>query len=333
LTEPTIAAGYVRGLFAYACARGADPAGLLAGAGLTRQDLEDQDARLPALRYALLMKTAKALTGDAALALHFGETVNLAEVSIVGLLGNASETIMDAFVQLNRYARLVADVATPGDRYVLDRSGGQLWMIDTRPNPNAFIEQTETTFASMVHGLADFGAVGFVMAVEVTHADPGYAAEYERVLRAPVTFGAARNAMRLDPAWTNHRVAQLPRYVFGVLTERAEALLQQLNSTRTMQGRVEATLLPVLHRGAAGMDYVAGQLSLSRQTLHRKLKAEGVTFEKVLDGLRHRMALDYLSGRKVSVNETAYLVGFSDPAAFSRAFKRWTGKSPSAVRG
>ena len=76
----------------------------------------------------------------------------------------------------------------------------------------------------------------------------------------------------------------------------------------------------------------ASKMGLSRQTLFRKLKAEGANFEKVLDELRHRLALDYLSGKKVSVNETAYLVGFSEPAAFSRAFKRWTGSSPRDAR-
>ena len=55
--------------------------------------------------------------------------------------------------------------------------------------------------------------------------------------------------------------------------------------------------------------------------------------EDALADLRQRLALNYLAGRKASVNETAYLVGFSDPAAFSRAFKRWTGKSPSEMRG
>ena len=81
------------------------------------------------------------------------------------------------------------------------------------------------------------------------------------------------------------------------------------------------------------METIAQRMGISRQTLFRRLKAEGVTFEKILDELRHRLALHYLSGKKASVNETGYLVGFSDPAAFSRAFKRWTGRSPSELRG
>lgn len=80
------------------------------------------------------------------------------------------------------------------------------------------------------------------------------------------------------------------------------------------------------------IETIASKLGASRQTLYRNLKAEGVVFEHVLDELRHRMAVHYLAGKRVSVNETAYLVGFSDPAAFSRAFKRWTGKSPREVR-
>lgn len=90
--------------------------------------------------------------------------------------------------------------------------------------------------------------------------------------------------------------------------------------------------MPTLHTGIAGIDLIAARMGMSRPTLYRRLKAEGTTFEQVLDELRHRLALHYLSGGKVSVNEAAYLVGFSEPAAFSRAFKRWTGHSPRALR-
>ena len=99
-----------------------------------------------------------------------------------------------------------------------------------------------------------------------------------------------------------------------------------------MRGRVEGLLMPILHTGEAGIEGVAARLGISRQTLFRRLREEGTSFERLLDELRHKLAVHYLTGRKVSVTETAYLVGFSDPAAFSRAFKRWTGKSPKAMR-
>ena len=72
---------------------------------------------------------------------------------------------------------------------------------------------------------------------------------------------------------------------------------------------------------------------MSRATLFRRLRAEGTSFERVLDEVRRRLALAYVVEKKLRVNEAAYLLGFSDPAAFSRAFKRWTGKSPRARRG
>jgi AraC-like DNA-binding protein len=85
--------------------------------------------------------------------------------------------------------------------------------------------------------------------------------------------------------------------------------------------------MAVLPAGESSMDGVSARLGLGRRALFRKLKAEGVTFERILDELRQRLAHQHL-GEGKAVNETAYLLGFSDPASFSRAFKRWTGTSP-----
>ena len=85
----------------------------------------------------------------------------------------------------------------------------------------------------------------------------------------------------------------------------------------------------MLERGApGGIDAVASALGCSRNTLYRRLKMEDTTFEQVRDGLRRKRATAWMRSG-VSVKETAYRLGFSDPAAFSRAFKRWTGVSPS----
>jgi AraC-like DNA-binding protein len=93
------------------------------------------------------------------------------------------------------------------------------------------------------------------------------------------------------------------------------------------RSEVESLLVSLLASGEARMEIVARQLGCSRQTLYRRLKAEGLTFEQLLDGVRRRVSLQLL-GEGRPIKEIAYRVGFSEPSAFSRAFKRWTGSSP-----
>lgn len=334
MREPSIAAGLARGLIDLAVAKGADAEALAARAGIGPEELADQDDRIAMAKYIALMRAAQELSGDPALALHYGETVDMSEVSIVGLIMNASATMMDAFVQMNRFGRLAMEIDTAAtqDRFQLVPQGDALWMADTRADPNAFPELTEDAFARMTCGPRRFLPRPHVLEVHVTHAAPAYRAEYDRIFQCPVVFGSHWNALRLEASLVMHPVALQPRYVFGVLSAQAEALMQRLDRSKSMRGRVESLLLPLLHTGDLGMDDIAQKVGASRATLFRKLRAEGTNFEKVLDDLRHRLALHYLKGAKTSVNQTAYLVGFSDPAAFSRAFKRWTGSSPRGAR-
>jgi AraC-like DNA-binding protein len=95
---------------------------------------------------------------------------------------------------------------------------------------------------------------------------------------------------------------------------------------------VEQRLESVLDSGDVGIERIARDLGCSRQTLYRRLKSEGTTYEKLLDGLRRRLALRLVRDEGLSVKEAAYRLGFSDPAAFSHAFKRWTGTSPGEMR-
>jgi AraC-like DNA-binding protein len=319
-----------------AVSKGASRERLAERSGIDPAELQDQDNRIPFARFVALMRAGKELCNDPALALHFGEAFDIAELSIVGLIGQAAETFAEALAQLNRYRRLIADVdgVAAGDRLVLSRDAGQLWLIDRRENPNDFPELTESSFARMVCSSRRFVRDrAVVKAVHVTHAEPAYRAEYDRIFQLPVVFDSDKNALLMtDDSWLTLKPPSPSRYIFGVLSERAQALLESLEKSTSTRGRVESLLMPILHTGDASMDLIAGRMGLSRQTLSRKLKAEGVTFEKLLDELRRTLALGYLSGKKVSVKETAYLVGFSEPAAFSRAFKRWTGSSPRAFR-
>lgn len=334
MLQPTVSAGVVSGLLDFASSRGGDRAVMVAHAGVDERTLDNPDNRLALERYVALLRVAKIMTDDPALALHFSEEIGMSKVSIVGLVMEASATMGEAFLQLQRYGRLVADFEdiSEGPRFELCHRPGKLFMVDRRRRANAIPELTEIAFGSLVCGPRRFLSQPHVLAVHVTHAAPTYAAEYRRIFQCPVHFGADWNAMELHPDITGWEVAQAPRYVFGVLTKHADGLLNEMDVAKTLRGRVEALLLPTLHEGDLSADIIAARLGCSRQTLFRKLKGEGTTFTGVLDALRERVAKSYLDGRSTSVNETAYLVGFSDPASFSRAFKRWTGQSPNEFR-
>jgi AraC-like DNA-binding protein len=329
--EPTIAAGFARGLYEFARARGAD-AGILAEAQLSPADLEDQDARIPLSRFSALMTAAKRSCADPALALRFGAEVDGADLSIVPLIGAAAATVADGFAAMNRYARLMVEVDSESERFQFVRNGDACWLVDARIDPDAFPELTEMTFARMAGGARQFGRGQLILEAEVTHAEPPYAEEYRRVIAAPVRFGAARNALRINSSILDEKAAFLPRYVSGLLSERAQFLLKELDALQSVRTDVEKRLIPALHEGGASMSVVATSMGMSRQTLFRRLKAEGASFEAVQDDLRRRLALHYLTAEKRSVNDTAFLVGFSDTSAFSRAFRRWTGATPRAFR-
>jgi AraC-like DNA-binding protein len=335
MPEPTLSAGVTRALLDFAVSQGADEARLLKRSGLRIEDLADQDNRIAFSRYVSLTRAAKDETGNAALSLEFGAASDFRKFSVVGLISHASANMLEALAQLNRFGRLVVEIEGLGDgpRFQLVERNGEHWMDDLRPNPNDFHELTESTFSRFIVGSRrDFPQHTYALEAHVTHVAPAYRARYEELWQVPVTFGSTRNSIRSSPSWTEVQIQPEARYVFGVLTERGDALLQDLEDSKTLRGRVEAMILPVLHTGTVSVDGIAAGLGVSRQTLYRNLKAEGVTFAEVLDTLRHDMALHYLGGQQVSVNETAYLVGFSDPAAFSRAFKRWTGRSPRDLK-
>jgi AraC-like DNA-binding protein len=338
---PTIAAGYPAGLVSFAVAKGADRAELLKRANLDAAELTHQDNRVAVKDYIALFKAAAELTGMPAISLEYGKAVRMQEISIVGLICEACETVLDVPKQLNRYAALVVD-EDRGEPATLMRGAmrnGGVW-IEGPSNlftDNPLIAETELArlvwnTREMFKHSPEFQKLKYPRVVHFMHKAPPYAGEFERIFDAPVVFQSDWNAMQIDPEFLSLKQPPVNRYVFGVLSDRAEALLKSFDSSKTARGRVETVLMSLLHTGEASMDLVADKLGQSRQTLYRNLKGEGVTFEQVLDELRHKLALHFLGGKKVSVNETAYLLGFSDPASFSRAFKRWTGHPPREVR-
>ncbi len=320
-TVRTVGAIAARSLMDFAMSRGCALAELVERSGIDPAELRDSENRIPYANYVALMRAAKELCDDPAFALHFGESDEGAEASMACMAGIFSPTVREG---------LSLD-GLSSDSLQMTRDGQQIRI--TVASDDDFPERTESSFARAVcTARRVFPGTDFMKAIHFKHAEPPYRAEYDRIFRMPVFFGSESNALLTDAAWLEQLSPEPPRRVFEIVKARADTLRQRVEGANSTRGRVEALLTSLLHDADVSIDVVAGKLGMGRHTLFRKLRAEGVTFKQVLDELRRKLAIEYLSERNFAVNETAYLLGFSDPTAFSRAYKRWTGHSPGRPR-
>ncbi|MBT0958986.1 AraC family transcriptional regulator [Alphaproteobacteria bacterium KMM 3653] len=335
MSDQTMAAGFAASFAQYASDHGAQRDALLSASGLTEDDLSDQDNRIPVAGYQALIGAAIQQTGDTALLLRHTLDSKLETMTVVGQIVHTSASLRHSIEQLNRYLHLMGDVELPVgvDRFELLRSADGLWIVDHLELPPEMSTWAEVSFARFISEFRQsFPDATFEIGLEVTYSPPPHVDQYPELFRVPVQFNASRNALQIDPVWDSPETLFEPgnTYAFGIFTRHADEMLAKLRRSTTIRSQIEAQILPKLHEGTISMDRVAKDIAMSRQTLYRRLKDEGITFAEIHDDLRQRMAIEYLGGQKVTVNETAYLLGFSESSSFVRAFKRWTGFSPTA---
>ncbi len=324
----------VAGLLAFCAKLGVQPEFLCDASDIKIAELENPDARVALSAYIDLMRIAIDATNRPALALEYGEATAMSELSIVGLLMEASETIGDAYIQMRRYGRLAIESAGPTaePRFELVRQEGRLFLVDEQQLSQKYPELTEGAFSWLACGPRRYMERSPVIAAHVTWSKPDHWRDYERILACPVYFESKWNALEMEPDSLSWPVRQNPKYVFGILIDRAEDLLGELEIPGQISRELKNLLTAVLHEGGVTADIAAQRMGMSRQTLFRRLNDEGTDFTTILAMLRQDLAKKYLKGSKASLNEVAYLVGFSDAASFTRAFKRWTAITPGEFR-
>jgi AraC-like DNA-binding protein len=164
------------------------------------------------------------------------------------------------------------------------------------------------------------------------HPRPRTVDEHRRIFGCEVGFDAPEHAV------TFHRDALVLPVVqadprLGALIDRyAEELLRRLPRGNALSDRVRQLVAESLCDGDHGLEPIAGRLRMSPRTLQRRLQDESTSHQQIVDELRHELALKYLAEPAVSIGEVAFLLGFSDPSAFHRAFRRWTGTTPGEHR-
>jgi len=313
-------------LIAYVALRGYDPSPLTEIRGLRGKDVTDPDTRVADAVAAEVWRLAEAITSDDVLGLHLAEAVPAGALDLLEYAFRASPTLGSGLEQVARYGRVVSDRAASRLRLVGDVVEIS-WDVALQP------QRTEAAVAFLLRLAREVTGVTLLpIEVRFNHPAPVSLYEHRLFFRAPVRFDGAVNRLVLRQSDMVLPLRGADPALLGVVCRRLEKMLRQMPKDHSVAAQTGHALLEIMNRGQPTALRVAREIGMSERTLHRHLLAEGTSFRKILDGVRSELAASLLQEPHVGTADVAYLLGYSDLAAFHRAFRRWTGKTPLEFR-
>jgi AraC-like DNA-binding protein len=311
-------------------AGGHDSDYLFQSAGLDPAKLNDPDARYPIEGMSRLWRLAARVTADPYFGLEASRYWHPTTLNALGYSWMASDSLRDALARMARYGRLASTAADMSfeefDDYFTFRLRSRAPEADIPPESIDAALVTLVKMCRVSYG-DDFSPLK-VVTQRPEFDDPTRYLEY---FRAPVEFSADDNVIYFSKDLLESHLPtanpRLARVNDQVITEYLAQFDKRSTSTR-----VRAKLIDLLAAGNVTQQDVADSLHMSLRTLQRKLSEEKTSYKSLLDETRKELANQYLRQACLSVSEVTYLLGFSEPSNFARAFKRWTGHTPSEFR-
>lgn len=305
---------------------------ILAEAGIDLRTLHSEGPVLPYEKMAKFFEMASELVGEDLLGFHFGQSRDARDAGLLGYVGLSSPTVLAAMRNLERYSRVFSD-AVQIQTSELEASGIVSWQF--RASPNVYQRQfTEFSITNLWRTLQIFTGQHLVpQGVAFQHPRNANVKEFSAFFGCDVEFAApdTRFQFKLADLHLTLRTAD-DRLLEILQTNCKEVLSRREIAPPTLIERVERLIVDRLTSGEAELETVAMELGQSKRTLSRRLAEIGVSFNELVDGLRRELALTYLRDSKFSMTEIAFLLGYTEVASFSTAFKRWTGMTPSQAR-
>ena len=168
--------------------------------------------------------------------------------------------------------------------------------------------------------------------VHFEHAQPENTAEHKRIFRAPVLFDKPLTKLIFDASLLALPLVEADPTLGSLLEAQAEELLARSPRHGEFTGQVQQLILEALDSGKLQLENICRKSGISSRTLQRKLHEEGTSYQELLEETRRNLSKFYLRNPEMAISEVAYLLGFSQPSAFHRAFRRWNGLTPKAFR-
>jgi len=303
----------------------------LAGQGITRAQIDDAAVRVSYRQASLIIKRALRAIPDGDIGLKVGSIQTIGSFGIVGLAMMTARTFGEAMaigVENAAISHAMMDVELE-----LSADGNAAMVARPRfADPEILVFLCEELFAStLILARALVGAAFKPLLLELTYPAPAHAAEYRALFGCRVRFGASRNRVMVEPRWLE---LKLPTH-HPISAQQALAICRDQAAQMKRQSEIVASVERILRLRLADhptLAEVAQTLNLGERSLRRHLAAAGRVFRDIHNRLRAERALELLSAGALSVAQIGNEVGFADAREFRRAFKRWTGAAPTAMR-
>jgi AraC-like DNA-binding protein len=331
-TLPTVTGFAVRNLLAELHERNTALAPLLRRAGLTEPELADPRHRISATAQSKLLEVASEALEDDALGFHLAAQANPRSAGLLFYVVSAAKTVGDALALFERYLRIVNEA---------------VHLELTRVPDGAILQVTFVGLSRQhVQQNAEFGIAVILRALREgvgRNIRPAKASfiggrrsslrEFVRFYGCPVEFGASSDRLEFSSETLALPLVTGDEHLLETLKPICDAASRERGTQKgTLRALVENEMQRVLPHGNMSKPAVAKALGMSARTLSRRLADEGVTYAQVVDDLRQSLALQYLKDPGMSLSQIAWLLGYEEATSFNHAFKRWTGRSPSAAR-
>lgn len=303
----------------------------LAGLGIARAQIDDASVRVSYRQASVIIKRALRAIPRSSFGLEVGAHQSNGTFGIMGLAMMTARTFGEA-VNIGIEHADITGALMDVELEALHAGEVALVARPRFPDEEILVFLCEELFASTLNlARSIVGAAFKPERLELTYPAPPHAAEYRKLFDCEVRFGARRNRVVVAARWLEMR---LPTH-HPVSAQQALAICREQAAQIKRQSEIVASVERILRRRLAEhptLSEVASSLNLSERTLRRQLAAAGRVYRDIHDQLRTERALELLSAGALSIADIGGEVGYSDAREFRRAFKRWTGSAPTALR-
>ena len=299
-------------------------------AGLDSKAVALPDTRYPFAGMQIMWRLAVERSGDPCFGLSVADHMRPQAFHGLGFVWLSSDTLFDALNRLVKYQRLISTVADIS----LEETGDSVNLVVNILQPSDQLEPASVDAAVGIFlrmcRMAVCGPFN-PERVSLRRSRPPCFERFESFFRAPIQFAAEKNILYFDPQ-SIHK--PLPGADPELLRANDQVVVDYLArfDRDSLSMQVRSLLIELLPDGQPTQNGIASSLNLSVRNLQRKLHSEGVSFKCLLDETRKELATQYIRDSNRRIGEITYLLGFSEPSNFTRAFRRWTGAAPSAYR-